>query len=1554
MSLGSLWAESKSAVRELADVSERTWRDTLADGLLARQEFAAAGDLTREGVRELLDTGASRSASGNILGGVGLAGGLAASFVFPTGRGARVVGSGKGVARRAAAGLGDGLEGEAGRAIRPSGADAGADVAAAILRDAGVPVAEPEAFGAAVARLEKEGKAGGFTWDPRSGVTSFDAGFATAVVKGYTFKVPLTEFTSADAVRYLGFVPEGQSKTVAQRLADDPRNTVGAWVAKVDEVDHVWMDVSSVVDDLDTALRIGGALREEAVYDFGAGKDVFLIDNPGYMQGGSRFTPDALRQFGFEVSEGGAEAVAASSTSGGASRSSLPPGQVSGESVASPLPTQPYEGDTVLGAIMSPMQASRQFGATSPEGAQNIFDAMARRGRLSVVSRDDLKTAGMLEYLDALSANLKAGSVDLSADYPAFRQFQPFMDELGLQKPKLISNKSGETFRPLLRAIEEGRYDEVLDDLAVQINNVFTLLDDDVFTLVFYPYMHNATVSGAARTGTPASFLAPLSAILSAGAAPVDEAAAVRSVFSWGQAAAKVRGDKLIQVGGDLKQYRSAGQAYVQLVNNPDWLSNKVPGLATKTYVYSMLKLNPRMVRALVIDRVDASARLGAFEMNAKRFPKEWAWRTETAQATQGAELALGGFAERVVASVLGVPPSAVQENVWAVWRVLRDLRVGTGPSRQSGVERGGKSIEDFMAMSKMPKAHRELLERNLAALESEVASGGAPSKYWEFHTPPGSNQRMLVPKTDMPVEGFLPANIRTPQNVAALEGAIGNAEAIGKGLAVNAPWAPIALQLSVLGGVSGAVLGGGQSVAQASGSEGVTLAAGPVGSSIAAGVTVGAAVGGSFGILAAQALRAARSVRGFATRKTINPDVQVPLERENFILEETIDAYRSQFINRTSGTKQNWESMPGTEGLPFLGDAPIGRLGKDYYQAIESVQWYMHGAGGGTGDLRRAILNDDITVPFDLIQDNGPAFAGFVDGVLIRAFNGGPGGNVAFNAIGDGAILNGGALQGKYVVANVTDDFIDPVTYSFRDAIIASIEGRRSILRDFRKMYAGLGTGIQDDPKGVIYAYNTDDPSYLGYFQFTRKNVFGKETPNVWGPESSGLGYNEARELVFMGGTLADSQEEAFRLATQRGQLFVKDAATGRNVRVPDSFVGKSVQLDRVTIPPTSRGVNVAERLDEIHDGDALTFYMGRGTSDDILDEIYRLQEFDKPTILVNDAEAQILIREHGYMPLYRGIEFEGLVEGIGEKTIREEILNSPLWRDVVTPVLTSEQEAEGYIRNIITAKRYYDAKYQSAVMDAWINQQALVSKRKDFPGLLSDIAYMENDVSTDFRVLGAQWAEEIWGPLAKPENAFFPEQMIEDFAFGKYYPGVGSHGSGTYTTPNLQRAMGYGGIGTYDDYDMAKNGFVYGILLKPDAKIMGPAEYESFVNALRFWPNQVGYDDIGNKLASSPWGDELSKLFRIQEIDPGVFEYALRDSFTDIGRAIATIGYDGYIPHGTVYGYQKPEYVLLNRQSFVVVNHAIQPVTIDPFGVNSYDVSTFVGYPLIEVPLK
>lgn len=550
--------------------------------------------------------------------------------------------------------------------------------------------------------------------------------------------------------------------------------------------------------------------------------------------------------------------------------SGLPAGRVSSEVEDAILEGQPGQGEGILGAVLSPVTAPQQFGAVSAEGAQRIFDVMAARGPLKVVSAEDLRTPGMLAWLDALGGRLRGGSVTFSGDYPEFTQFQSFADALGLNRARLLSGQRGQTFRPMMQAIAEGRYDEVLDDLAGQVNNVFTLLDDDVFRLAFYPFMSNSTFAAARASGTDVTLLSAVSGVASAGSNPIQEARLVGDLFEWAAKNISVsKGSLVVPSRGDVPgMLKTPATAYAQLVNNPDWLSNQVPGLASKTYVYAMLKLNPKMARALVIDRVDASARLAAFELDARRFPQAWSWATEGAKATEGVELALGGFAARVVAAALDVPPSAVQENVWALWRVLRDLQVGGGTSRVSSVRnKAGETMEQILSRAKMPTAHRRILEQNMERLRAEVAGGGAASRYWEF-----SDEGVLIPRTDMPIDGYLPPAIRTPENVEALAEAVGNADRIGRGLRDRRPWAPIALALTVLGtpigksavagGAVGGILGAGSPAEASDGS--ITSASIPF-----AATGIGTGLGAVFGAAAAGAGAGAVKIIRSATGKS-------------------------------------------------------------------------------------------------------------------------------------------------------------------------------------------------------------------------------------------------------------------------------------------------------------------------------------------------------------------------------------------------------------------------------------------------------------------------------------------------------------------------------------------------------------------------------------------------------------------------------------------------------------------------------------------------------------
>ena len=549
----------------------------------------------------------------------------------------------------------------------------------------------------------------------------------------------------------------------------------------------------------------------------------------------------------------------------------LPTPRVSAVSEADLLPFQPHEGEPIIEAIMTPMRAAQAFGATTKEQAEAIYRAMVARGPIRVVSADDLDTPQMRAFLDSVREQLSQGkrTSKMLESFWDFTQISEGSAGIGIETPRLISGKPGETFRPLMRAVQEGRYDEVLQDLATQINNVFTLLDQDAFLYTFYPYFYNATLAATRESGVPFGLLSPLAGVASAGKSPLAE---TQLLMDFAKIANQipVRGGVLQDFPGTPPNaVKDLVKAYVQLVNNPDWLSNKVNGLATKTYVYSLLRMNPKVSRALVIDRVDATARLGAFEVDLKANPKGWAWRPEGTDLF-GIESGFNSFAERVVAESLGLPPAAVQENIWAIQRVIRDLHskgVG-GVSRQSSIiDVRGKTVDELLAGVKVPKRHQDIYLKNLERLEAEVAAGGPAARLWEYTQPEVlGGERLLVPKTDMPIDGLLPPDMRKPAIVEPFRQALGNAGKIGEALRNQLPWAPLALTWTVAGGLFGAVVAGGQPAEASTG--GAAAAAGGLS---AGGAAAGAAAGG-LGSRAGAISRALRLLPAKIGNKTVDP----------------------------------------------------------------------------------------------------------------------------------------------------------------------------------------------------------------------------------------------------------------------------------------------------------------------------------------------------------------------------------------------------------------------------------------------------------------------------------------------------------------------------------------------------------------------------------------------------------------------------------------------------------------------------------------------------------
>jgi hypothetical protein len=148
------------------------------------------------------------------------------------------------------------------------------------------------------------------------------------------------------------------------------------------------------------------------------------------------------------------------------------------------------------------------------------------------------------------------------------------------------------------------------------------------------------------------------------------------------------------------------------------------------------------------------------------------------------------------------------------------------------------------------------------------------------------------------------------------------------------------------------------------------------------------------------------------------------------------------------------------------------------------------------------------------------------------------------------------------------------------------------------------------------------------------------------------------------------------------------------------------------------------------------------------------------------------------------------------------------------------------------------------------------------------------------------AQAAAQLGNQLPPATNARAEEFAQKLLTRSDYYAGTGSHGGGMYFTPHIERASTYTeGYGT-----------VVTAAIPPNARIMGPEEFASLAEqVMKTWK--------ADPRAGKTVGDGILFGFRGTPMQ------------MDMGRLIAMLGYDGYIPYNTVFGYHRPELVLLNR---------------------------------------
>ena len=103
---------------------------------------------------------------------------------------------------------------------------------------------------------------GGFTVDPSSG-TDVSSGFAVAIYPELSRTVPASALVKQSLKDYVHDNPDAFS---------NPENKFGAWHDP--ESGEVWLDVSRVVQDRNTAVELGKKHNQIAIWDIGAGEEV--------------------------------------------------------------------------------------------------------------------------------------------------------------------------------------------------------------------------------------------------------------------------------------------------------------------------------------------------------------------------------------------------------------------------------------------------------------------------------------------------------------------------------------------------------------------------------------------------------------------------------------------------------------------------------------------------------------------------------------------------------------------------------------------------------------------------------------------------------------------------------------------------------------------------------------------------------------------------------------------------------------------------------------------------------------------------------------------------------------------------------------------------------------------------------------------------------------------------------------------------------------------------------------------------------------------------------
>ena len=228
------------------------------------------------------------------------------------------------------------------------------------------------------------------------------------------------------------------------------------------------------------------------------------------------------------------------------------------------------------------------------------------------------------------------------------------------------------------RLIQTGEFEKAADILYDQTQNIARLVPQSMVDLararggsLFYPVRSARNKRWSELVGLPQRSIGRATSIGSANAGPYVEEVRTLALLPFlkvnksGKVAFDFAGAERA-LGADAFKGPSGprtgnlaliAQDLVRTLNDPDYLNAPGSGLANKTWVYDIMEADPGNPLAVVADNIGATGRTGI------------TYATLPGSFTQSI---YGQLPERVVAQVLGIQPSALQEIDWLVSRILR------------------------------------------------------------------------------------------------------------------------------------------------------------------------------------------------------------------------------------------------------------------------------------------------------------------------------------------------------------------------------------------------------------------------------------------------------------------------------------------------------------------------------------------------------------------------------------------------------------------------------------------------------------------------------------------------------------------------------------------------------------------------------------------------------------------------------------------------------------------------------------------------------------------